>query len=290
MSSETIRVSLVVATLGRTAPLDKLFESLAGQDCLDFEVIIVDQNTDRRLEYLTKHQWPFRLTRIHTPNARGLSRARNVGWKVAQGELLLFPDDDCWYPRWFLSRGVQLLSASQADVVTGRAADEAGRDINGRYSPVPHAIDRSNVWISGIEWVMLFKKTALLAVNGFDEEIGVGASTPWQACEGQDILIRMLDRGLVCHFDPTFFGHHLELDQLGTKSMQSKGRAYGRGLGYVLRVHHFGALAAAWWVGRPFARLLLSIAKGDFARCGYFLNVSLGRLEGYIGHTFRSKV
>ena len=27
------------------------------------------------------------------------------------------------------------------------------------------AIDRSNVWISGIEWVMLFRKSALIAVG-----------------------------------------------------------------------------------------------------------------------------
>jgi glycosyltransferase involved in cell wall biosynthesis len=290
MPSKKVQVSLVVATLGRTAQLVKLLDSLVCQDYSDFEVIIVDQNSDDRLEYLSKGNWPFRLSRIHTPKARGLSRARNVGWKAAQGELILFPDDDCWYPAWFLSRGIQLISASHADVLTGRAADEAGHDINGRYSPVPHTITRSNAWISGIEWVMLFKKAVLVAVNGFDEEIGVGASTPWQACEGQDILLRALDKRFVCYFDPAFFGHHLEFDRLAPKLMQAKGRAYGRGLGYVLRVHQYGCLAAAWWVGRPFAGLLLSILKGDFESCNYYLNVSLGRLEGYMGRTLGSKV
>jgi glycosyltransferase involved in cell wall biosynthesis len=290
MPSEKIQVSLVVATLGRTAQLDKLLDSLVGQDYSDFEVIIVDQNSDDRLEHLSRDNWPFRLSRIHTPNARGLSRARNVGWKAAKGELIMFPDDDCWYPPWLLSRGIQLMSASNAEVLTGRAADEAGHDINGRYSPVPHIITRSNVWISGIEWVMLFKKAVLVAVNGFDEEIGVGASTPWQACEGQDILLRTLDKGFVCYFDPAFFGHHPKFDQLAPKLMQAKGRAYGRGLGYVLRVHHYGCLAAAWWVGRPFVRLLLSALKRDFENCNYYLNVSLGRLEGYMGRTLRPKV
>jgi glycosyltransferase involved in cell wall biosynthesis len=290
MPSEKIQISLVVATLGRTVQLDKLFESLVGQDYCDFEVIIVDQNTDNRLEHLSEGSWPFRVSRIHTPNARGLSRARNVGWKAAKGELIIFPDDDCWYPPWFLSRGIQLVAASQADVLTGRAADEAGHDINGRYSAVPHTINRSNVWTSGIEWVMLFKKTVLLAVNGFDEEVGVGASTPWQASEGQDILLRALDKGLTCYFDPAFFGHHLEFDRLAPKLMQAKGRAYGRGMGYVLRVHHYSCLTAAWWVGRPFAKLLLSILKGDFEECSYFFNISLGRLEGYVGRTLRSKV
>jgi glycosyltransferase involved in cell wall biosynthesis len=290
MPSQKVQVSLVVATLGRTAQLVKLLDSLTCQEFLDFEVIIVDQNSDDRLEFISRGDWPFPLSRIHTPKARGLSRARNVGWKVAQGELILFPDDDCWYPPWFLSRGMTLIQASLADVLTGRAADEAGHDINGRYSPVPQTITRSNAWISGIEWVMLFKKAVLLAVNGFDEEIGVGASTPWQACEGQDILLRALDKGFVCRFDPAFFGHHLKFDRLAPQLMQAKGRAYGRGLGYVLRVHKYSYLAAAWWVGRPFAGLLLSILKRDFESYNYYLNVSLGRLEGYMGRTLGSKV
>jgi glycosyltransferase involved in cell wall biosynthesis len=286
MSSNEVKISLVVATLGRTAELNKLFDSLARQDRSDFEVIIVDQNTDDRLVPLCSGNWPFQVARIHTPNARGLSRARNVGWKVARSELVIFPDDDCWYPPWLLSRGMELLSASKADVVTGRAADEAGHNINGRYSPVPHTVTRANVWISGIEWVMLFKKSALLAVDGFDEDVGVGASTPWQACEGQDILLRVLDKGFTCRFDPSFFGHHARFDEIPIKTMQAKGRAYARGLGYVLRVHRYGYLAAANWIGRPLVKLLLSAAKGDFDACRYLFNVALGRLEGYAGRTF----
>jgi glycosyltransferase involved in cell wall biosynthesis len=289
MSSEEIKISLVVATLGRTAELVRLFHSLADQDCSDFEVIIVDQNLDDRLEPLSKDNWPFQVKRIHTPSARGLSRARNAGWLVARGEFIIFPDDDCWYPTWLLSRGLQLISAAKVDVLTGRAADEAGNDINGKYSPVPHTVTRSNVWISGIEWMMLFRKTALVAVNGFDEDVGVGASTPWQACEGQDVLLRVLDKGFTCRFDPSFFGHHARFDDISPKAMQAKGRAYARGLGYVLRVHRYGHLAAANWIGRPLVKLLLSAVKGDLDRCVYDFNVALGRLEGYMGRTFLSK-
>lgn len=290
MSSNHIKISLVVATLGRVAELYKLFESLADLDRSDFEVILVDQNADERLEPLSKRDWPFQVNWIHSPSIRGLSRARNIGWKVARGELIIFPDDDCWYPPWLLSRGEQLMSACRADILTGRAADERGNDINGRYAQVAHSISRSNVWVSGIEWMMLFRKTALLAVGGFNEDIGVGASTPWQACEGQDILLRALDKGLTCRFDPAFFGHHMEFDEIPPGVMQAKGRAYGRGLGYVLRLHSYGSIAAANWIGRPLLRLLLAAARGDFERCKYFSNVALGRFEGYTRRTFISNV
>ena len=40
----------------------------------------------------------------------------------------------------------------------------------------------------------------------------------------------LLECGLQCTFDPSFYGHHKEFDI----STQSKGRAYDRGLGYVI--------------------------------------------------------
>ncbi len=282
MSSQAVNISLVVATLGRSVELDRLFESLSAQDRTDFEVILVDQNADNRLERLAGGNWPFPVKWIHLPDIRGLSRARNIGWKAAQGELLIFPDDDCWYPPWLLSRGVEILNATQADIVTGRAADEQGNDINGRYAQKPHRIDRTNVWISGIEWVMLFKKSALAALGGFDEDVGVGASTPWQACEGQEILLRALGHGLMCCFDPSFYGHHARFDEIPSKALRAKGRAYGRGLGYVLRLHSYNSVDAANWIGRPLARVVLSAARGDLPACAYFFNVALGRLEGYV--------
>jgi glycosyltransferase involved in cell wall biosynthesis len=282
MSSQAINISLVVATLGRTTELDRLFESLSAQGRTDFEVILVDQNADSRLEGLAAGDWPFPVNWVRVPNIRGLSRARNVGWRAARGELLIFPDDDCWYPPWLLSRGLEILAATRADIVTGRAADQLGNDINGRYAQAPNRIDRTNVWISGIEWVMLFKKAALVALGGFDEDVGVGASTPWQACEGQEILLRALEQGLTCCFDPSFYGHHARFDEISAKAMQAKGRAYGRGLGYVLRLHHYNFVAAANWIARPLARLMLSAARGDLSRCAYFFNVALGRLEGYV--------
>jgi glycosyltransferase involved in cell wall biosynthesis len=285
MPTQTINISLVVATLGRSDELERMFESLSAQERHDFEVILVDQNEDSRLAGLTQRSWPFEVSWLRTPNIRGLSRARNIGWKVAKGEFLIFPDDDCWYPPRLLSRGIDLMASSRADILTGRAADEQGNDINGRYAQQPQRIDRSNVWISGIEWMMLFKKSALAAVQGFDEAVGVGASSPWQACEGQEILLRALEKGLVCCFDPSFYGHHSRFDEISAQSMRAKGRAYGRGMGYVLRLHRYNSVAAANWIGRPLVRLLLALVSGNLSRAAYFFNVCLGRFEGYVGRT-----
>ncbi len=274
-------LSLIVATRGRATPFQALFESLAAQTHKDFEVIVVDQNADARVGSPAADGWPFRIAHMRTPAEAGLSRARNTGLRRANGTVVLFPDDDCWYPPHFLAHALARIEAGGADVLTGRAA-EAGtlRDINGRFEKTVTAISRDKVFTTGIEWVAFFKRTVLETVGGYDIDIGVGAATPWQACEGQDIMLRALAEGFTCVFDPSVYGHHAELD-IDEPAMLRKGRGYARGLGYVLRLHGFPPSSAAGWVSRPLARAATALARGDRHRAAYYRNVALGRLEGW---------
>src|ERR1035438_859368 len=94
--NKEVLISLVISTLGRTTPLERLFESLLTQEHKNFEVIVVDQNRDNRLDPLFEgRRWPFPLRRLRTPDQLGASRGRNVGWRSAKGAVIVFPDDDC---------------------------------------------------------------------------------------------------------------------------------------------------------------------------------------------------
>src|ERR1035438_4187408 len=94
--------SLIVATLGRTRELENLFESLASQAYPNLECIIVDQNPDRRVKEIVD-LWKDVLKLRVIDSALGLSRARNVGLTAATGDILAFPDDDCWYSQSLLA-------------------------------------------------------------------------------------------------------------------------------------------------------------------------------------------
>jgi len=282
-------ISLIITTCGRTTPLERLFESLSIQEHKNFEVIVVDQNRDQRLGPLCeRRQWPFPLRRLQTPDKTGASRGRNTGWQHSKGSVIVFPDDDCWYPPWFLARGVSRMAETGADFLTGRAAGQDGRSINGRFESTAQPINRANVWTAGIEWAIFFKREALLAVGGFDPGIGIGASSPWQSCEGQDIMLRALAKQQKGYFDPAIYGYHAAFDIEAEGGIQGKGRKYGRGVGYVLRVHRYGVWSSLIWIGRPLIGLMLFFVRGKFKHVRYYSNVALGRFEGWSGRVIGS--
>lgn len=282
-SSGPIRFSVVVATLGRDRELLRLLDSLERQTESRLEVVIVDQNRDDRVAaVLDERSWRIPVTRIHTPLERGLSRARNTGWRRTSGPLVVFPDDDCWYPPTLLENVSAIFDTSDVAVIGGRATDEKGRSINGRFETTAQPIDRRNVWTTSIEWMLFFRRTVLEAVGGFDESIGIGASSPWQAAEGQDIILRALSAGFACTYEPSLQGHHPELDIVNpSDAMLDKARGYARGMGFVLGRHGYGAGSMIPWLGRPSAAALIHALQGNRPRMRYYLSVAKGRLEGW---------
>ncbi len=278
------QISLIVATIGRTAQNRRLLESLARQQGVSFEVIVVDQNESEILAPFLAGDWPFPLTHLRRPGDRGASRARNMGWPRARAATLLFPDDDSWYPPDFLARGLALQAAREADILTGRSTDETGITINGRYARRAGRITRHGVWTRQIEWITFFRREVVARLGGFDETVGVGAATPWQAGEGPDLILRAIDGGARAWYDPALIAFH---DELPTRrpdaAMVDKGRAYGRGMGRVLRNRQFPATSLVYWCARALLAMLRSVAGLDWRRARYFFFVFLGRLEGYAG-------
>lgn len=282
-----VAVSLVVATLGRSAPVAKLLHSLAAQRFTEFEVVIVDQNDDDRLLGVMAGDWPFPLLRVHTPGERGASRARNRGWRETRGATVLFPDDDCWYPASFLEEALATMDRVGADLLSGRPTDETGRTINGRFEANAQRIDLDNVWTTAIEWIVFFRRSLLEAVDGFDNDIGIGAATPWQSCEIQDIIIRAIHAGFNCWYDPALTGHHEEMvTGRPDARLVRKSRGYARGLGFVLRLHGYSAPRRGIWVVRPLARGLVELARGRGYMLNYYGQTALGRLEGALARAW----
>jgi len=280
-----MKVSMIMSTLGRTEEVLHFIDALKQMEHGDFELIIVDQNPDGRLCKACASLAPgFPLQCLASPRARGVSRGRNLGASKASGEILCFPDDDCIYPPALLGKVLRCFLETGADIVCGRAAAPDGRSINGRFENSAMRVDMRNVFTTQIEWMVFFRRRVFEKLRGYDEGIGVGADTPWQACEGPEITIRALQAGFLVHYDPELFAHHPELNtREPDEAMRAKGRRYARGMGHVIARHGYGWGFKAKFLVRPLGGAGLALLQGKLDRVLYYLNVALGRAEGYAG-------
>lgn len=88
------RLALCIATVGRITELDRLLTSLEQQICTDFHIYLADQNAPGTLDAILQHA-NLPIARILLPS-RGVSIARNALLSLVEdGDILIFPDDDC---------------------------------------------------------------------------------------------------------------------------------------------------------------------------------------------------
>ena len=270
----------MLATVGRVAEVERFMAALAAQACPDVELIVVDQNEDDRLEpVLASYQQRLTIKRLRS--RRGLSRARNVGIKSASGDVIGFPDDDCWYPNVLLSRVRDLLEGHPAwDGVTGRSEDGQGSASASRFDSKSGVIDLINVWRRGISYTIFLCRRVVERVGEFDETLGVGAGTPYGSGEETDYLIRAVRAGFTLQYSPTLVVYHPDPTQGYDARVLRRGRSYGQGMGRVLAKHSYPLWFRARCVFRPLAGTILSLTTLRFGKAAYHWQVCVGRLAG----------
>ena len=272
-------ISLVTATLGRTAEVRQLFESLAAQSTPDFEVVLVDQNTDDRLlpivqEFVSR----FPLRHVHSP-VRGLSHARNLGLHCAAGEIVGFPDDDCVYPVNVLERVRAHFAQNPAlALVSGPAVAPGGGLGSGRWTGQSGPITLTNVWTSVISFTFFARRSVLETVGSFDEHLGLGAR--FGSGEETDIAIRVLRHGYAGYYDLDLNVTHP--DKRLTAQAARRAFSYGMGMGRVLRKHSFPASNTLLYLLRPIGGVLLSLIRARPVHASYYWHTFRGRVSGFL--------
>lgn len=91
-----VKISVIVPVYQVEKYLEKCLQTIISQSFSDFEVICVnDGSQDDSVKILNKFAHYHHVKIIHQENG-GLSKARNAGIKVAQGDYLTFVDSDDW--------------------------------------------------------------------------------------------------------------------------------------------------------------------------------------------------
>lgn len=273
--------SLILATVGRTQELNRLFDSLAAQTYPDFEIIIVDQNTDDRLLPHIAHAEQAGLTvrhlKHHPPN---LAAARNTGLAAAQGEWVAFPDDDCWYDPALLQRvALRFTTRPAPEGVTVRWVEQGEPPFTAPVLSWKRSAAFRDVPVASI--TIFLQRRLLDVIGGFDARFGVGQ---WfGAAEEHDLVLRALRHGAVIAYEPQAEVHHAVAPAQPqiTQEACTAARCRARGTGALYAKHRLPPWVILRGMAAPILRPLMKGKLGSELAHG--LAVARGRLDGFFG-------
>ncbi len=278
------RFSLVIATLGRTEELAKLLASIASQGRSDVEVLVVDQNADDRVAPLLRGV-PERVSVRHLRVAeRNVSAARNAGLDQARGEIVAFPDDDCWYPAglldevdgWFRAHG-------EYAVLAVGAVDDQGLSSGNRWVQDACEIRSWNALRTTFCSSLFISAVERSREVRFDPSLARGEET--------DFILRLLGSGrrgssergsgLRGRFDRRLHIHHPRRDMMSGTVTRERARSYGAGMGRLVRRHSLFVLWASL-LGYDLARTVLVSLRGRFGDAVFCLAHAEGLFAGFV--------
>lgn len=281
--------SLVIPTMGRTAELEVLFESLVQQHFPQLECIVVDQNPDERLLPIIA-RWSNRLEIRHVRSSKGASKARNTGLAMASGQFVAFPDDDCWYSPSLLHHVYAWFKAhANYDILTVGACDEYGVPSGNRWIQRHCEIRAINAFRTTFCSSIFLRLTEPVRHASFDECAGPGAGTPWFCGEETDYILQLMHHGSRGHFEGSLTVGHPKRDMLSGEVDSRRARGYGAGMGYTLQKHSLFALGAALTTYDVLRAVLVS-CMGNIGAAKLCLEHARGIVTGLLPRTQNASI
>lgn len=184
----SINVSVVIPTYRRMGLLYRCLAALSRQDFdpKRLEVIVVtdgpDDTTDWLMDGSVKGGATFR--QISLPSKKGPAAARNMGWRLALGELILFTDDDTLPQRdWVRSYWEAYMRSPLDTAFRGKVVVPC--------PPEPTDYEKNVAGLETAEFVTAncaCPKTLLQKIDGFDESFTMA----WR--EDSDFQFRLLEQ------------------------------------------------------------------------------------------------
>jgi glycosyltransferase involved in cell wall biosynthesis len=190
----SLKLSIVIPTYRRLALLSRLLEAIQAQTfpSQNYEVIIVSDGPDELTEALAKemvqNEIGSKIRFYSLPKKQGPAAARNAGWRMSEGELIVFTDDDCipepdWLQAYYTAYNMREKGIPVC--FTGKV-----------YVPVrpfPTDYEKNVANLSTAEFITAncaCNREALTMVNGFDEEFPIA----WR--EDSDLQFKFLRWGI----------------------------------------------------------------------------------------------
>ena len=225
------------------------------------------------------------IVRIEAPS--GLSRARNRALPLIAGDIVAFPDDDCWYPPDTLDRVVRAFREHlEWDALSGISCDEDGRPTQIRWDPAGGVVTRDNVFRRTIGFTLFMRRALVDAMGEWDESYGPrphpDGTTHGGSSDGEYIL-RMIARGFRLVYVPSIRVFHADF-RPAFRDRRSMRKAYSYGLNHsrLLRQYRFPLRYRALRSSQLIGASALFLVRGDPGRARFYAAMARGRMRGML--------
>lgn len=273
------KISIILSTIERTEEFQTFLQSLTLQNYENFELIIVDQNTDNRLQHIIEMYSPY-FPILHLHSEPGLSKSRNLGIRHSQGDLLCFPDDDCVYP----PRLLEHISKLSHDYNNHSGFIIIPRDFEGNpltNPPSLNKITKMTRWsiLKSVNSISLFIKKEIFDNNVcFDENLGAGAKTYWPAGEDNDLAIRALINEHSFLLFP-----HLTVLHPNKKNINDliRTKNFARSFGMIHRKNKL-YMSFLYYIARSLAGATIYLLIGKLNKSKYHFITLIWRIKGWL--------
>ena len=282
-----MKVSLVLATLGRDWELAILLKSLMNQTYKDFELIIIDQNKGGRIDALVEPVKAFLDVKHVKVDFTGNARARDYGIGLAQGRIIAFPDDDCAYDKDVLKKVVAEFKRrpNLSILVAGSYDFSSSRFSIGVNSNNAQYFSRFNMM--GVEFTQFFDRKKIDGKQfHLDHDFGIGSK--YSGAEGFELLYRLLRAGSAAFYTPEIKIYHPDKDhyKLGTGRMLM----YSTGVGaYIRKFANQQDVFILYYIVRkmfvaPILKMMLALVLLNPKKLAYSFYNLVGIWRGFLAY------
>ncbi len=239
-----LQASIIICTLNHAQSLQETLASLAAvrvPASMPTELIVVDNgSTDSTAEIVRQFRPAHLEVKYVSAPKRGQCEARNAGLAAAQGEVILFTDDDLRFPPNWIEDMCGPILRGEADAVAGGV------------KLAPHVVQ---------PWMTLSHRGMLASTEGLDPDapkfmVGANMAFSRRILEKVPAFDTELGPGALGFFDESLFSwqllaagfrlgsaldvrveHHPDTSRLSRAALLDTQRKYGRSLGYI--EHHW---------------------------------------------------
>ena len=184
-----MKFSLLIASKNEEKDIHLAIDSSLNQDYENFEVIIIDDSTDKTKEVIAKYN--NSKLKIFDGDGEGCCQARNKGLSKCQGDIVVFLTADTRIRKNYISSLSKIYQDNSVDIVMNRSFSFNLESVYSRFIEMQYRLEEKNKKFDPLttQGYSVRLKPAL-EVGGID-----GGKYPYNFCRDWTLVKKMQENG-----------------------------------------------------------------------------------------------